>query len=101
MGFVIIKVTYPNIKLANQAINHLLNKRLIASANLFPIKSTSRWPGKIKQVNEFMVLLNTKKENWTKVRDEVKRTHPYKVPCIAKISAEANKEYEGWIKSTK
>ena len=44
-----------------------------------------------------MVLLNTKKENWLKVKTEVKRTHPYKVPCIAKINAEANPDYEKWV----
>ena len=45
-----------------------------------------------------MVLLNTKKENWLKVKSEVKRTHPYKVPCIARINAKANLNYENWIK---
>lgn len=97
MGFIIIKVTYPNIKEANKAIHHLLQKKLISSANSFPIKSTSNWPGKIAEVDEIIVFLNTKKDNWEKVKSEVKKTHPYKVPCIAKINAEANEEYEEWV----
>ena len=97
MGFIIIKVTYPNKKEADKSINNLFKKNLIASANLINIQSVSKWPGKIKQVGEIMVLLNTKKENWSKVKTEVKRTHPYKVPCIAKINAEANPDYEKWV----
>lgn len=98
MSFIIIKVTYPNEKEANKSIENLLDKKLIASANTLNIKSTSKWSGKIKQVNEIMVLLNTKKENWNKVKTEIQRTHPYKVPCIAKINANANLNYENWIK---
>jgi periplasmic divalent cation tolerance protein len=97
MTFIIIKVTYPNEEEAHKAINYLLEKKLIASANLFPIKSTSCWTGRITEANECMVLLNTKKDNWEKVNVEVKKIHSYKVPCIAKFEAEANKEYEDWV----
>jgi len=102
MAFVIIKVTYPNKEEADRAIIHLLQKKLISSANLFPIKSTSNWTGKITEVDEYMVFLKTRKDNWEKVRDEIKKIHSYKIPCIAKIDAEANEEYENWIsKETK
>jgi periplasmic divalent cation tolerance protein len=97
MGFIIIKVTYPNKEEANKTISHLLKKSLIASANLFPIKSVSCWTGKITTGSEFMALLNTRKDNWEKVKTEIKKIHPYKVPCIAKIEADANKEYEEWV----
>ena len=98
MSFILVKVTYPNIKEANKTIHYLLKNRLISSANSFPIKSTSSWTGKIQEVNEVLVLFNTRKENWNKVKHEIRRLHTYKVPCIAKINAEANKEYEDWIK---
>jgi len=97
MSFIIIKVTYPNKEEADKAISHLLKKKLISSANLFPIKSTSKWSGKITEVSEFLVLLNTRKANWKKVKSEVKKMHSYKVPCIAKFDAEANEDYEKWI----
>ena len=98
MTLIIIQVTYPNIKEANKSINNLLQKMLISSANSFPIKSTSSWTGKIEEVDEISVFLKTRKGNWEKVKSEVKKTHPYKVPCIAKFNVEANKEYEDWIK---
>ena len=102
MSFIIIKVTYPNIGEANKAITHLLNKKFISSANSFPIKSTSRWSGEIKEVEEIMVFFKTREDNWEIVKSEIKKIHPYKIPYIAKFSLEANKEYEDWInKETK
>ncbi len=97
MGFIIIKTTYPNSEEANRAISHLLKDKLISSANSIPITSTSSWTGKITEGDEIMVLFNTKKENWEKVKSEIQKMHSYKVPCIAKIDAEANREYEAWV----
>ena len=99
MAYIIIKITYPNNEEARKIINHLLQKKDISSANFFPIKSVSSWTGEIKEVDEILVFLKTRKENWEKVRDEVKNIHPYKVPCITKIDVEANKDYENWVNS--
>jgi len=99
MTFILIYVTYPNIEKANKVISHLLKKKLIACANFFPIKATSCWTGKIKECDEVVSILKTKKENWNEVKSEVKKIHPYKIPCIMKLDAEANEEYEKWINS--
>lgn len=97
MGFIIIKITCPNTEEARKIIKHLLQQRLISSANFFPIKSMSSWTGEIQEVDEYIVFLKTRKDNWQKVRDEIKKIHPYKIPCITKINAEANEDYESWI----
>ena len=93
----IIKVTYPNKEEADKTITILLKKGLISSANLLRIKSTSRWTGEIKEVDEILVLFKTNDNNWVKVRNEIKKLHSYKVPCIIKIEGEANLEYEEWV----
>ncbi len=94
---IIIKVTYPNKEKADKTITYLLKRGLISSANLFPIKSTSKWTGEIKEVDEIIVLLKTRESNWEKVKREIEKMHPYKIPCITKINAEANKDYEEWV----
>jgi len=98
MSFIIIQVTYPNVEEANKAISYLLKKKLISSANSFPIKSTSCWTGEIKTVNEVTVFLKTRKDNWRKVKSEVQKIHSYKIPCITKFNVDANKSYENWVK---
>lgn len=99
MGFIIIYVTLPNMEEANKIISHLLKNKLIACANSFPIKATSCWTGKIEEVDEIISILKTKKGKWEKVRDEIKKIHPYKIPCIMKLDVESNEEYEEWVNS--
>jgi len=99
MAFILVYVTYPNMKEANKSISHLLKEKLIACANSFPIKATSCWTGKIQEVDEVVSILKTRKENWEKVKSEVKKIHPYKIPCIMKLDVEANEEYEKWVNS--
>lgn len=102
MGFIIIYVTYPNMDEANKTISYLIKNKLIACANSFPIKASSCWTGKVMEVDEIISILKTRKENWEKVKSEVKKLHSYKVPCIMKIDVESNKEYEDWVyKETK
>ncbi len=97
MAYIIIKVTYPNKEEADKIIKHLLTKRLISSANTFPIRSTSSWTGKIMEVDEYIALFKTRRDNWEIVKTEIKKLHSYKIPCITKIEAEANKDYEDWV----
>ncbi|MDA2936115.1 divalent-cation tolerance protein CutA [Patescibacteria group bacterium AH-259-L05] len=99
MGFIIIYITHKDEKEAKHVANHLLDKKLIACANIFPIKSLYWWKGKIQKDNEVVSLVKTQKENWNKVKSEVKKIHPYDVPCIMKLDVSANKDYEDWIKS--
>lgn len=83
---------------AEKISTHLLQEKMIACVNFFPIKSSYRWKGNIESSDEIVSLLKTKSENWEKVRDEIKKIHQYETPCIIKMSVEANDEYESWIK---
>lgn len=97
MSFITIYVTYYSKEEAEKIWNHLLNKKLIACYNLFPITSSYSWKWKIENSNEFVTLLKTKTSNWEKIKDEIKNIHPYETTCIMKTEVEANKEYEDWI----
>ena len=97
MSFILVYITNPSKKVAKDVALHLLKKRLIACANIFPIESMYWWKGKIEQTKEVVLIAKTRKENFNKVKNEVKKIHPYTVPCIIKLSAEANKDYEDWL----
>lgn len=97
MGFVVAYITFPDMEQANRLSQHLLSKRLIACANCFPIKSSYWWKGKIEQADEVVCLVKTAKDNWERLKSEVKAEHPYETPCIMRIDAQANREYEDWI----
>ena len=97
MGFIMIYVTHQNKDEAKKIGNYLLDKKLIACANYFPIEATYWWNSAIESDEEIVSLLKTRKENWEKVRDVIEKIHPYDVPCIIKIELEANEKYEQWI----
>lgn len=91
-------ITNPNKKEANRIAMHLLKKRLIACANIFPISSVYWWKGKIEKAKEYAILAKTLEKNYEKIKREVKNIHSYTVPCIIKINAECNEEYGEWLR---
>lgn len=98
MSFIFVYVTNPNKKEAKKIAFHLLKKRLIACANIFPINSSFLWKGKIENINEVVLIVKTRKENFNKIKNEINKIHSYKTPCIIKFNVESNEDYEKWLK---
>lgn len=92
----LVYITCKDEKEAGKISMHLLKKRLIACANIFPIKSMYWWIGKIAKDNEHVIIAKTNDKNFKKAVIEIKKLHSYSIPCILKISAIANKDYEDW-----
>ena len=97
MGFIIVYITHKNEENAMKVVKHLLDKKLIACANTFPIKSSYIWNSKIANEDEIVTIVKTRKENWESLRSEVEKIHPYETPCIMRIDVTANSSYEEWI----
>jgi len=97
--FSLIYITNPTKAKAQKIARHLLNKKLIACANIFPINSLYRWQGKIVAGNEWVLLVKTTDNYFTKIKTAVAKIHPYSIPCIIKISAQANQKYFTWLKN--
>ena len=95
---IFVYVTNPDKKTANRIATHLLKKKMVACANIFPIDSVYWWDGKIEEAKECVLIAKTKENNWEKVKAEIKKIHPYTTPCISKINVESNEEYENWLK---
>lgn len=91
-------ITCKDRKEAEKISMHLLRKRIIACANIFPIKSMFWWKGKIADGNESVIIAKTSNKNFRNLEKEVKKIHSYKIPCILRINATANKEYDKWLK---
>jgi len=98
-NFIFIYITNPSEKEAKQIAAHLLGKKLIACANIFPIKSVYLWKGKIADDKEFVLIVKTAAKNFEKVKKEVEKIHPYEIPCIARIPVSSNEKYFDWLKN--
>ncbi len=97
MGFIIVYITYPNLKTAKKIVASLMKNRLIACGNFFPIQSTYWWKGEIENSKEIVSIVKTKKNNWKKIKSAITKLHPYETPCMIKITVTANDDYESWI----
>lgn len=97
MELILVYVTHSNEEEAKKISDHLIKYKMIACANIFPITSVYIWEGQAVSDGEFVSILKTRKENWTIVKEEVEKMHPYELPCIIKINIKANKKYKEWI----
>lgn len=95
---ILIYTTHPNIKTVKKIADVLLKKRLLGCVNFFPITSAYWWKSKIENTKEVVAIFKTTEKHWVKIQTEIKKLHPYTVPCIIKIKAQANKEFEKWLK---
>ncbi len=94
----LVYITCKDRKEAEKISMRLLEKRLIACANIFPVKSMYWWNKKIVNSNESVIIAKTSSKNFRKVENEVKKSHSYEIPCILRIDAAANRDYEAWAK---
>ncbi len=93
----LIYITSKDSAEARKVAAHLMKKRLIACANIFPISSMYRWKGKIESGREAVLIGKTLPKHYLAIKKEVRRIHSYSTPCIMKIDAEANREFSGWL----
>ena len=95
--FSIIYTTHETQANAQNMADALLQKRLIACANIFPITSAYWWQNIVEKDGEFVAIFKTTNEKWPAASAEIERLHPYDVPCIMRLEVEANAAYEAWI----
>ena len=98
MDFLMVYVTCKDEDEAKSISSHLLEKRLIACANMFPVKSMYRWEGKIEREVEMVIIMKTQKGHKEKVLEEILEMHSYDVPCVEFFEIkDGNPEYLDWI----
>ena len=92
-------LTFPDIGTANSIVNRLLEKRLIACANVYAgVISAYWWQGKIERDNEVTAICKTRKSNLDRIEKEIASLHPYNVPCIISFDMfQGNSSYLEWL----
>ncbi len=99
MSFIIIYTVNSSKEEAQKISEHLLNQKLIACVNIFPIESAYWWQGAIAKDGEFVAIFKTRSEYWERIKTEISRLHSYEVPCIMHWTVTANEAYEAWIQA--
>lgn len=94
---ILVYITNPTKEEAKKIAKHLIQEKLIACANVFPIESFYRWEGKMTDEPEFVLLGKTREDNYDKIVNEIEKIHSYDVSCILKLPMEANEKYKDWL----
>lgn len=99
MAFLLFYVTHPDEATARHVAEYLVNERLAACANIFPITSAYWWQGSVQHEGEWVSILKTRLDLEEKLESEIQKIHPYETPCILRFEVRANVAYENWIAS--
>lgn len=78
----------------------LVEEKLAACANIFPISSIYRWKGKVETGQECVMMCKTAGDKFTKVKNLVKKLHSYELPVILFWKFRAEREVLDWIDSS-
>lgn len=89
-----------NKKEARSIAKALLEKKLIACANIFPSESIYEWEGKLRQEKESILIIKTLNRQESEVKKTIKQLHSYDTPAIIKLTGVVNQKYLSWMEKT-
>jgi periplasmic divalent cation tolerance protein len=94
-----VYITNPSEQKAQEIAKHLLEKKLIACANVLsaPVHSMCVWEGRVAQEDEVVLIAKTVPALFDELVQEVQAMHPYSVPCIMAIPAHANAKFVEFV----
>lgn len=93
--------TFANEEDAARVARVLVEERLVACANLLPgARSLYRWEGKVADEREVVVLLKTRKQDWTALLSRLHELHPYDTPELIAVRVAAGApKYMAWLEA--
>ena len=98
--YVFMYVTTSDLNEAKKIGRVLIEEKLAACVNIFPIFSIYRWEG-IQEDNEAVMIIKTTSERVRDAMKRIKELHSYSVPCICVFNVErGNPEYLKWIEES-
>jgi periplasmic divalent cation tolerance protein len=98
--FVLLLTTLNSESLAQQLAQELLQARLAACVNFWPVQSVYSWQGTIESSYEWQLLIKTRRELAQPLVDWFVNHHPYEVPELLVVNLEqGGARYLAWLRS--
>lgn len=97
----LVFVTVGNETEAKAIARKLVEGALAACVGMIPQKSIYSWKGEIVEDAEMLLIIKTRNDMFSQLREAVLSTHSYEVPEIIRIDIqEGYKPYLEWIEET-
>jgi periplasmic divalent cation tolerance protein len=87
---------------AGKIAHALVERRLAACVNILPkVKSIYRWQEKIEESEEWLLVIKTTEELFSKIQDTIIELHSYDLPECISIKLDAGSaDYLKWIEKS-
>jgi len=93
-----IITTCPDQMSAEKIAKDSIKAKLAACVNITKVRSIYVWKGKIEDTEEFLMLFKTTEKGKDKLKDSIRKNHPYEVPEIVEIAPEyVDDKYLSWL----
>ncbi len=95
---VFIHTTCATLEEAEKLGKLILEKRMAACVDYWPIQSMYHWEGELKQEGEIMMAITTFEPQLEPLNDLISKNHSYSVPMIAGVDVRRiNRAYKEWM----
>ena len=95
--YIIVYITCGSKEEAEKIGRAIVEEKLAACVNYFPINSIYWWQGKVESGEEYVLICKTPREKFTKLKKKVKQLHSYQLPVILFWKFRAEREVLEWI----
>ncbi|MEM0980271.1 MAG: divalent-cation tolerance protein CutA [Cyanobacteria bacterium P01_H01_bin.58] len=95
---VVILVTIDTQEAAQEVAQILVQERLAACVNIFPVHSIYIWEGEVQQAGEWQMIIKTDRSKFAEIELKLGEVHPYDVPeMIALPIQQGTSAYLAWL----
>lgn len=99
-NYIVVLVTTVSKQEAENIVEKLLEKQLIACANITVVYSLFHWSGKTEKSEEYLIVMKSRKDLFEDLSETVKALHSYEIPEIIAVPVvEGSEAYLGWLDS--
>ncbi len=99
-NYIVVLVTTVSKQEAENIVEKLLEKQLIACANITTVYSLFHWSGKTEKSEEYLIVMKSRKDLFENLSETVKALHSYEIPEIIAVPVvEGSEAYLGWLDS--
>ena len=95
----ILMSTAPSREVALALAKELVDRRLAACVNVLPCTSVYRWEGEVKEEDEHVLMIKTRRTYIDDIKDVFAQEHPYDLPELVSMELEdGSSEYLKWVR---
>lgn len=101
MTLIAVYTTVANQEQARQLARALVERKLVACAQISEIESFYPWQGELQHDCEFRLLLKTTEARYPALEAAIRELHPYDLPAICALAFnQVSAPYADWVEAS-